>query len=57
MKESTVSTNGKLKTALAELLEQIGAKLALCCHREVGNLPSLPRREPPACCADGSRLA
>lgn len=29
---------------LQELAQQTGSKLALCCHRDVGNLPRLPRR-------------
>lgn len=34
---------------LQELAGQTSAKLGLCCHREVGNLPRLPR----ACCTCG----
>ena len=32
------------------LFEMMGRHLALCCHRQVGNLPTLPRRGTAATC-------
>lgn len=55
--DSIMSTEGKLKTALKELPEQVGMRLALCCHREVGNLPKLPRHDRSACCAKAASHA